>query len=117
LHDALPTLELDGLTGGAEPLGTVAAKYDLSLYLEERQAADGTPGGIEAGLEYALDLFDPGTAESIARRFERLVRELVADPDAPIGAAESLDRSERRTILRTWAGGKGGHVERTTIPP
>ena len=109
-------LELDGLTGGAEPLGTVAAKYDLSLYLEERQAADGTPGGIEAGLEYALDLFDPGTAESIARRFERLVRELVADPDAPIGAAEILDRSERRTILRTWAGGKGGDVERTTIP-
>ncbi|MER7548310.1 amino acid adenylation domain-containing protein, partial [Spirillospora sp. NPDC127506] len=110
-------LELDGLTGGAEPLAAVAAKYDLSLYLEERYGADGAPGGIEAGLEYALDLFDAETAASIADRFERLVRELVADPGAPITAAEILDRGERRTLLRRWAGGKGaGDAERTTIP-
>ncbi|TDC71920.1 amino acid adenylation domain-containing protein [Actinomadura sp. GC306] len=109
-------LELDGLTGGAEPLGSGIAKYDLSLYLAERHGEDGAPAGIEAGLEYALDLFDPDTARSVADRFERLVGELVADPDAPIGAAEILDRSERRTILRKWAGGKGGTTERTTIP-
>ncbi|NVI92301.1 non-ribosomal peptide synthetase [Actinomadura sp. BRA 177] len=109
-------LELDGLTGGAEPLTAGTAKYDLSLYLEERHGDDGAPGGIEAGLEYALDLFDADTAVSIADRFERLVRELVADPDAPITTAEILDRSERRTLLRRWAGGKGGDVERTTIP-
>ncbi|WP_433472860.1 amino acid adenylation domain-containing protein [Spirillospora sp. CA-142024] len=107
---------LDGLTGGAEPLAAGAAKYDLSLYLEERHADDGSPGGIDAGLEYALDLFDPGTAQTIATRFERLVRELVTDPDAPITAADILDRSERRTLLRRWAGGRGGDVERTTIP-
>ncbi|MEU9871316.1 amino acid adenylation domain-containing protein [Actinomadura sp. NPDC048021] len=109
-------LELDGLTGGAEPLAAGTAKYDLSLYLEERHGADGAPGGIEAGLEYALDLFDPATAEAIARRFERLVRELVADPDAPVTTAEILDRGERRTLLRRWAGGRGGDVPRTTIP-
>ncbi|MFI8546244.1 amino acid adenylation domain-containing protein [Spirillospora sp. NPDC077959] len=109
-------LELDGLSGGAEPLGSGAAKYDLSLYLEERHGDDGAPAGIEAGLEYALDLFDPGTAETIAARFERLVRELIADPDASIGAAEILSGGERRTLLRRWAGGKGGDVERTTIP-
>ncbi|WP_373293517.1 condensation domain-containing protein, partial [Actinomadura livida] len=108
-------LELDGLTGGAEPLGSGIAKYDLSLYLGERHGDDGAPAGIEAGLEYALDLFDPDTARSVADRFARLVRELVADPDAPIGAAEILDRAERRTILRKWAGGKGGGTERTTI--
>ncbi|NEA29595.1 condensation domain-containing protein, partial [Actinomadura bangladeshensis] len=110
-------LELDGLTGGAEPLTAGTAKYDLSLYLEERHGDGGAPGGIEAGLEYALDLFDAGTAVTIADRFERLVRELVADPDAPITTAEILDRSERRTLLRRWAGGKSaGEVERTTIP-
>ncbi|MEU8797701.1 amino acid adenylation domain-containing protein [Spirillospora sp. NPDC048819] len=109
-------LELDGLSGGAEPLGSGAAKYDLSLYLEERHGDDGAPGGIEAGLEYALDLFDPATAETIADRFERLVRELIAAPDAPIGAAEILSSGERRTLLRRWAGGKGGDVERATIP-
>ncbi|MCP9948753.1 amino acid adenylation domain-containing protein [Actinomadura madurae] len=109
-------LEMDGLTGGAEPLTAGVAKYDLSLYLEERHGDDGTPGGIEAGLEYALDLFDPATAQTIAERFERLVRELVADPDAPVTAAEILDRTERRTLLRRRAGGKGGAVERATIP-
>ncbi|MES9542261.1 amino acid adenylation domain-containing protein [Actinomadura sp. NPDC000600] len=109
-------LELDGLTGGAEPLAAGAAKYDLSLYLEERHGDDGAPAGIEAGLEYALDLFDPATAQAVARRFERLVRELVADPDAPVTTAEILDRGERRTLLRRWAGGKGGDVPRTTIP-
>ncbi|MCQ0010488.1 condensation domain-containing protein [Actinomadura madurae] len=96
-------LEMDGLTGGAEPLTAGVAKYDLSLYLEERHGDDGTPGGIEAGLEYALDLFDPATAQTIAERFERLVRELVADPDAPVTAAEILDRTERRTLLRRRA--------------
>ena len=113
-------LELDGLTGGAEPLAAGTAKYDLSLYLEERHGDGGAPAGIEAGLEYALDLFDAGTAAAIAGRFERLVRELLADPDAPIGTAEILERSERRTILRTWAGGgaggAGAGVERSTIP-
>ncbi|TDD88148.1 amino acid adenylation domain-containing protein [Actinomadura darangshiensis] len=109
-------LDLDGLTGGAEPLPAGAAKYDLSLYLEERHGEDGAPGGIEAGLEYALDLFDPATAQAIAGRFERLVRELVADPDAPITTAEILDRTERRTLLGRWAGGEGRDVERTTIP-
>ncbi|MBO2451313.1 amino acid adenylation domain-containing protein [Actinomadura barringtoniae] len=109
-------LELDGLSGGAEPLASGVAKYDLSLYLEERHGEDGAPAGIEGGLEYALDLFDPATAESIATRFERLLHELVDAPDAPIGTAEILDRAERRAILRTWAGGTAEPVERTTIP-
>ncbi|NDU77703.1 amino acid adenylation domain-containing protein, partial [Actinomadura sp. DSM 109109] len=109
-------LETDGLTGGAEPLTSGTAKYDLSLYLEERHGGDGGPGGIEAGLEYALDLFDPSTAVSIADRFERLVRALAADPDAPVTTAGILDRGERRTLLRRWAGGRRGDVPRTTIP-
>ncbi|XVQ08589.1 amino acid adenylation domain-containing protein [Spirillospora sp. CA-255316] len=100
------TLEMDGLSGAAEPLPSGTAKYDLSLYLEERHGAGGAPAGIDGGLEYSLDLFDPATARSIAARFERLLRGLSADPDAPIGTAEILDRSERRTLLREWAGGR-----------
>ncbi|MGI5163448.1 amino acid adenylation domain-containing protein [Spirillospora sp. CA-253888] len=110
-------LGLDGLSGGSEPLGSGTAKYDLSLHLEERQDDRGRPAGIEAGLEYALDLFDAGTAAAIAARFERLLRELVDAPDEPIGTAEILERAERRTLLRKWAGGTAiGAAERTTIP-
>ncbi|POM23361.1 Dimodular nonribosomal peptide synthase [Actinomadura rubteroloni] len=100
------TLELDGLTAAAEPMPLGAAKYDLSLYLEERHA-DGAPAGIDAHLEYALDLFDAATAASIAERFARFVGELVAEPDAPVGTAEILERAERRTLLRRWPAGPG----------
>ncbi|MBG6090820.1 non-ribosomal peptide synthetase [Actinomadura viridis] len=99
-------LELDGLSGAAEPLPSGTAKYDLSLYLEERHGEDNTPAGIDGGLEYALDLFGPATARSIADRFVRLVAELVAEPDRPIGAAEILAPHERATILGEWAGGQ-----------
>ncbi|GAA0960528.1 amino acid adenylation domain-containing protein [Actinocorallia libanotica] len=108
--------ELDGLTVEALDLDGGVAKYDLSLYLEERHAADGSPAGIAAGLEYALDLFDPATAAELAGRLRRLLAAVVADPDAPIGAADLLDPEERRTILTDWAvGGTAPDAPRTTI--
>ncbi|MCW2627549.1 amino acid adenylation domain-containing protein, partial [Mycobacterium sp.] len=79
----------------------------------------GGPGGLAGELEFALDLFDPATAESMVARFERLLRGLLADPDAPISAHDVLDRAERRTILNDWAGGKAQigseGYERSTI--
>ncbi|MGI8332311.1 amino acid adenylation domain-containing protein [Actinomadura scrupuli] len=98
-------VDVGGLTVAPVDLGTGAAKFDLSLYLEETRGSDGGPAGIEGGLEYALDLFDPATAGSIATRFQRLLRSLADDPDAPIGTHDLLDRAERRTILGQWAGG------------
>ncbi|MCW2942347.1 MAG: amino acid adenylation domain protein [Actinomycetia bacterium] len=94
---------LDGLTIVPLELGTGAAKFDLCLYLEDTYE-EGAPAGIDGGLEYTLDLFDPATAESMASRFQRLVRALADDPDAPIGSHDLLERAERRTILREWAG-------------
>jgi len=108
--------ELDGLTVEALDLPAGVAKYDLSLYLEEKHAADGSPAGIEAGLEYALDLFDPATAAELAGRLQRLLAAVAADPDAPISAADLLTEDERRTILEDWAvGGTAPDAPRTTI--
>ncbi|RFU43198.1 amino acid adenylation domain-containing protein [Actinomadura logoneensis] len=110
------TLELDGLTGGPVDLPLGTAKYDLSLYLQELADDSGAPAGISAGLEYALDLFDPDTAAGLAARFERFLREVVDAPDEPISTAEILDRSERHTLLRKWAGGSAPVVERASVP-
>ncbi|GAA2726995.1 hypothetical protein GCM10010439_31580 [Actinocorallia aurantiaca] len=108
--------ELDGLIVETLDLGVGAAKYDLSLYLEEKHAADGSPAGIAAGLEYALDLFDPSTASELAGRLQRLLAAVAADPDAPISAADLLTGEERRTILEDWAvGGTAPRAPRTTI--
>ena len=49
-------LDLAGVSGRLEPVGTASAKFDLSVSLEERRGGDGTPGGIEGVVEYATDL-------------------------------------------------------------
>ncbi|GAA3212014.1 amino acid adenylation domain-containing protein [Actinocorallia longicatena] len=108
--------ELDGLTVATVDLPTGAAKYDLSLYLEETHASDGSPAGIEAGLEYALDLFDPATARDIADRLLRLLAAVVADPDAPVGAVDLLAADERSTILQSWSSGGARAVEPSAAP-
>jgi amino acid adenylation domain-containing protein/thioester reductase-like protein len=57
---------------------TNTSKYDLSLVLTE---SDGVFNGI---VEYNTDLFDVDTAESIARRYERLVDAAVSEPEAAV---------------------------------
>ncbi|WP_289009762.1 amino acid adenylation domain-containing protein, partial [uncultured Thermomonospora sp.] len=89
------SLEVDGLTAAPESLGAGAAKFDLSLYVEERTGDDGTPAGIEAAFEYALDRFDQPTVAALAERLTRLLRAVTADPDAPIGSVELLSEAER----------------------
>ena len=97
------TLELPGLAVTPQPVATASAKFDLSVGLIERRAADGAPGGIDGVLEYASDLFDEATVETLGG---------AADPAAGGGgcgrrAARSaalaiLEHAERDTILRGW---------------
>ena len=54
-------LDLPGLRCGRSRLRRASAKFDLSVALIERRAADGEPAGIEGVLEYASDLFDAAT--------------------------------------------------------
>ncbi|MEV5708584.1 amino acid adenylation domain-containing protein, partial [Actinoallomurus sp. NPDC052274] len=91
-----PSAELRLSGGGtAEPLPLHAgvAKFDLTLSLED---------SLEGVLEYATDLFDAATAETIAARLNRLLTAVAADPDARIGAIDLLDDGERRRMLAEW---------------
>ncbi|MFJ9823379.1 condensation domain-containing protein [Streptomyces sp. NPDC101160] len=56
------------------------AKYDLSLYVEER-------GGdaVELTLEYDTDLYGPDTPAALLAAYERALTEAVASPDTPVG--------------------------------
>ncbi|MCD0448729.1 amino acid adenylation domain-containing protein [Actinocorallia sp. API 0066] len=109
--------ELDGLTVEALDLGVGTAKYDLSLYLEEHHSSDGSPAGLSAGLEYALDLFDPATARDLADRLTRFLAAVTAAPDAPISAADVLAEAERETILTRWSAGLASASEALPEPP
>ncbi|MFV2179873.1 condensation domain-containing protein, partial [Actinomadura sp. LOL_011] len=105
-------LELPGFSAELEPLHAGAARFDLLMILTERE------DGLDGELEYALDLFDPATAERLVARFERYLGALLADPDASIGAPDVLDADERAAVLGDWAGGTAPArpVERATIP-
>ncbi|WIN00200.1 condensation domain-containing protein [Actinoplanes oblitus] len=83
------------IAGDAVPFETGTAKFDLTLAVRE-ELADGAPAGLRCALEYATDLFDAATAESLADRFGRVLRAVVADPGARIGDADLRTPDERR---------------------
>ena len=95
-------LELPGIVARLEPVGLGAAKFDLSLGLNERRAPDGRPEGIEGLIEYRTDLFERSTVEAIGRRLVALLEAVVADPNQPIGRIDILAPKERREILFEW---------------
>ncbi|WP_320775607.1 non-ribosomal peptide synthetase [Streptomyces sp. CRN 30] len=111
LNDGLEEgLGLPGLRDEPEPVRLAEAKFDLSLYVRERDA-DGAPAGMEGTLQYAADLFDRATATSLAERWQRFLTAAAADPErrledlaADDGAARALPRPRRDGGGRAAAG-------------
>ncbi|GLX93432.1 hypothetical protein Hesp01_13820 [Herbidospora sp. NBRC 101105] len=64
----------DGLTVTEVETGQDTAKFDLSVDFVERD------GGVEGWIEYSADLFDQETADLLAARLVRLLRQVAADP-------------------------------------
>jgi amino acid adenylation domain-containing protein len=83
------------------------AKWDLLVAIHPE--GDGFAGGIQ----YAADLFDPGTVERMAEHFTTLLASLVADPDRPLSRLPGLLRGEeRRRVLEEWSGTEHPYPQR-----
>ncbi|MGW7052598.1 amino acid adenylation domain-containing protein [Streptomyces sp. NPDC054887] len=74
-------------------------KFDLTLALRETRDASGAPAGLTGVLEYALDLYDAGTAAQLAAHVARLLRVAAADPGTRIGDVPLLSPEEAERIL------------------
>ena len=95
-----------GAQSAAPPFGDLAAavdeapsgtaKFDLMLALAE------VDGVLDGGLEYAADLFDPGTAERMARHLAVLVEAAVTAPELRLSALPLLDPAERALVVDAW---------------
>ncbi|PZS11642.1 MAG: non-ribosomal peptide synthetase, partial [Pseudonocardiales bacterium] len=91
--------DLPGLDTSFVSVLTGTAKFDLSFGLREHRGADGAPEGVDGVVEYAYDLFDPATIETIVARWVRLLEAAVADPDQPISRIDILTTEERHRLL------------------
>ncbi|MFJ9679415.1 amino acid adenylation domain-containing protein [Streptomyces sp. NPDC101194] len=85
---------LPGVRVEFERIRTKTAKFDLFFNM-----ADLPDGAAFGNLEYAVDLFDRGTAEAIAARFVRVLGKLAADPGQRVGTVDILDPAERDHVL------------------
>jgi len=102
-----PSMPLTGIAVDPEPLAQSVSKFDLTLNLSERVGRSGELLGIDGGLDYSLDLFDEGTAQTIINRYIRLLEAVVAKPDARLHELEILDAEERRRLLSEFNGAPG----------
>ena len=72
------------------------SKFDLSLFLEERDHA------LFCDLEYSADLFLPATIERFAAHFQTLLQSAAESPNAPIDQLPLLPETERNLLLNEW---------------
>jgi nonribosomal peptide synthetase DhbF len=101
-NNASPRLELLGLADIPVEIDVGSSRFDLFLSLTESFGSEKEPTGIEAFLEYQLDMFDRETAESIAEGFKRVLTNMVANPDAPISSVDVLSDEDRIQLLETY---------------
>jgi amino acid adenylation domain-containing protein len=97
-------LSLAGIPTEMVEAHTGTAKYDLTLSLSE-QIADGAPGGINGTLEYATDLFDRSTVESLVARMGRVLEAMTAASKTRLSQIDILSQEERRW-LESWVGSR-----------
>ena len=72
------------------------AQFDLSLNVSEEGSS------IQASFGYATDLFDATTIERMAHHWQRLLKAMIATPQASIHSLALLDAQERRQIVDDW---------------
>ncbi|MGX2997533.1 amino acid adenylation domain-containing protein [Streptomyces sp. JNUCC 64] len=58
--------------------------------------------GLRARLSYWTDVLDRDTATDVLDRFLRALERLAADPHAPLGRLELLDRAARHRVTDEW---------------
>ncbi|QXJ23365.1 amino acid adenylation domain-containing protein [Actinomadura graeca] len=71
---------------------------------------------LRIALQYQGDLFDRDAVRTIAARFARILRQVVADPGLPAATVDVLDPAERDWLLTGVNAAAGPPAEPATIP-
>ncbi|MDL4818704.1 amino acid adenylation domain-containing protein, partial [Actinomadura opuntiae] len=73
------------------------------------------PEPLRMSLQYQRAVFDPAAIEAISARYVRVLEQIIADPDAAVGAVDVITAGERALVLRQWNDTRGPLPE-TTLP-
>ncbi|MEZ7003784.1 amino acid adenylation domain-containing protein [Streptomyces sp. AD55] len=116
-------LSFPGVTCDFVETGSPTAMFDLTFEFSDLSAsAPGRPGTGRSGtlsgrLEYAAELYDRETAETLVARFLRLLATAVTAPDTPLSSLDVLAPDERAELLERFGGGDVTHPEPATTLP
>ncbi|HEY9127691.1 MAG TPA: amino acid adenylation domain-containing protein, partial [Acidobacteriaceae bacterium] len=89
-------LELEGLSLSAVESASEAARFELTLALQEQ-------GGVIVGeVSYNRDLFEAETIGRLAASYERVLQAVVADATQRVFEIDLLSEAERRHIIEEW---------------
>ncbi|MFJ9862934.1 amino acid adenylation domain-containing protein [Streptomyces sp. NPDC101165] len=97
-----PEFALPGLRADVAPVATRTTKFDLTFSVSERRDEAGAPCGITGVIDFATDLFDRESIETLAARLVRFLDAAATDPGRPIGSVDLLDPEERHTQVVRW---------------
>ncbi len=85
---SLKVLPLDVTSG--------TAKFDLTLSIAE------TNDGLVGGLQYSTDLFDEVTIKRMLSHYERILEEMVFNPQQRVGELRMLSAAEEQQVVVAW---------------
>ncbi|EEF60978.1 amino acid adenylation domain protein [Pedosphaera parvula Ellin514] len=72
------------------------SKFDLSLFIEEREH------GLTASFEYSVSLFDDSSITRMWGHFQTLLEEIIHNPEQRISKLRLLTNLERQQLLNDW---------------
>lgn len=78
-----------------------AAYFELNLVLTERE------GSFRGGLSFSTDLFGPETIERMVRQYQRILSEVLAEPNLPLGELPLVSGAESQELLTLGDGTAG----------
>ncbi|MFG1798288.1 amino acid adenylation domain-containing protein [Nocardia sp. NPDC049149] len=87
-------LGLPGVRSERVSLPIAVSRMDLTFTVDDRVAAPGWPCHIE----FATELFERPTIESLAQRWLRILAAVAAEPTIPVGEVELLADAEQRQL-------------------
>src|SRR5579864_491529 len=89
-------IELSGLKLSEIEIASPATKYDLKLTATE------TDNIVRGRLEYRADLFHESSMSRLLKYWEKLLTEIVRDPQKAVRKLSLLTENEQQQALRTW---------------